>query len=56
MLNVGECGCDVCCFVWDMECWIIVVLVEFNVYGEICDGCVGVWVLCFDKFVLFDGI
>ena len=44
MLNVGERGRDVRCFVRDMEQWIIAALAEFNVHGEIRDGRVGVWV------------
>jgi len=44
MLNVGERGRDVRCFVRDMENWIIAALAEFNVRGEIRQGRVGVWV------------
>lgn len=44
MLNVGERGRDVRCFVRDLENWIIAALAEFNVTGEIRPGRVGVWV------------
>lgn len=55
MLNVGERGRDVRCFVRDMEQWIIAALTEFNVEGEIRDGRVGVWVPRHDKPLLPDG-
>ncbi|WP_438987611.1 lipoyl(octanoyl) transferase LipB [Marivivens donghaensis] len=55
MLNVGERGRDVRCFVRDMEQWIIAALAEFNVHGEIRDGRVGVWVPRPDKPLLPDG-
>lgn len=55
MLNVGERGRDVRCFVRDMEQWIIAALAEFNVHGEIRDGRVGVWVQRPDKPLLPDG-
>lgn len=55
MLNVGERGRDVRCFVRDMERWIIAALAEFNVHGEIRDGRVGVWVPRPDKPALPDG-
>jgi lipoyl(octanoyl) transferase len=55
MLNVGERGRDVRCFVRDMEQWIIAALTEFNVHGEIRDGRVGVWVPRPDKPLLPDG-
>lgn len=55
MLNVGERGRDVRCFVRDMEQWIIAALKEFNVEGEIRDGRVGVWVPRPDKPLLPDG-
>ena len=55
MLNVGERGRDVRCFVRDMERWIITALAEFNVHGEIRDGRVGVWVPRPDKPSLPDG-
>ena len=55
MLNVGERGRDVRCFVRDMERWIITALAEFNIHGEIRDGRVGVWVPRPDKPALPDG-
>ena len=55
MLNVGERGRDVRCFVRDMEQWVIAALAEFNVHGEIRDGRVGVWVPRPDKPLLPDG-
>ena len=55
MLNVGERGRDVRCFVRDMERWIIAALAEFNVHGEIRDGRVGVWVPRPNKPALPDG-
>jgi lipoyl(octanoyl) transferase len=55
MLNVGERGRDVRCFVRDMERWTIAALAEFNVHGEIRDGRVGVWVPRPDKPALPDG-
>jgi lipoyl(octanoyl) transferase len=55
MLNVGERGRDVRCFVRDMEQWIIAALAEFNVHGEIRDGRVGVWVPRPDKPLLPNG-
>lgn len=44
MLNVGQRGRDVRCFVRDLEAWVIATLAEFNVRGEVRDGRVGVWV------------
>jgi lipoyl(octanoyl) transferase len=44
MLNVGERGRDVRCFVRDLENWVIAALAEFNVTGHIRPGRVGVWV------------
>jgi lipoyl(octanoyl) transferase len=44
MLDVGQRGRDVRCFVRDLESWIIAALAEFNVKGEIRTGRVGVWV------------
>jgi lipoyl(octanoyl) transferase len=55
MLNVGERGRDVRCFVRDMEQWIIAALAEFNVHGEIRDGRVGVWVPRPEKPLLPNG-
>ncbi len=49
MLNVGERGRDVRCFVRDLEAWIIAALGQFNVKGEVRDGRVGVWVQRPDK-------
>lgn len=44
MLDVGQRGRDVRCFVRDLEQWIIAALAEFNVTGQIRAGRVGVWV------------
>lgn len=55
MLNVGERGRDVRCFVRDMESWVIAALAEFNVHGQIRDGRVGVWVDRPDKPRNIDG-
>ena len=44
MLNVGERGRDVRCFVRALENWVIATLAEFNVTGEVRPGRVGVWV------------
>ena len=55
MLNVGERGRDVRCFVRDLERWVINTLAEFNVTGEIRDGRVGVWVERPEKPPLPDG-
>jgi lipoyl(octanoyl) transferase len=55
MLNVGERGRDVRCFVRDMENWIIAALAEFNVRGEIRQGRVGVWVERPEKGLNADG-
>ena len=55
MLNVGQRGRDVRCFVRDMEQWVIAALGEFNVHGEIRDGRVGVWVPRPEKPPLPDG-
>ncbi|MCU0901304.1 MAG: lipoyl(octanoyl) transferase LipB [Cypionkella sp.] len=44
MLNVGERGRDVRCFVRALENWVIAALGEFNVRGEVRPGRVGVWV------------
>ena len=44
MLNVGDRGRDVRCFVRAMENWVIAALAEFNVTGEVRPGRVGVWV------------
>jgi lipoyl(octanoyl) transferase len=55
MLDVGQRGRDVRCFVRDLERWIIASLAEFNVRGEIRDGRVGVWVTRPDKAPLPDG-
>ena len=44
MLDVGQRGRDVRCFVRDLEKWVIAALAEFNVTGLIRPGRVGVWV------------
>ena len=44
MLDVGNRGRDVRCFVRAMENWVIATLAEFNVTGEVRLGRVGVWV------------
>jgi lipoyl(octanoyl) transferase len=51
MLDVGQRGRDVHCFVRDLENWIIAALAEFNVTGLIRSGRVGVWVERPDKGV-----
>jgi lipoyl(octanoyl) transferase len=45
MLDVGERGRDVRCFVHQVEDWVIATLAEFNVTGERRAGRVGVWVV-----------
>ena len=55
MLNVGERGRDVRCFVRDLERWVIATLAEFNVTGEIRPGRVGVWVTRPDRTPNPDG-
>ncbi len=55
MLNVGQRGRDVRCFVRDIEGWVIDTLSEFGVRGEIRDGRVGVWVPRPDRPPLPDG-
>ncbi len=49
MLDVGKRGRDVRAFVKQLEAWVIAVLGEFNITGEIRDGRVGVWVQRPDK-------
>ncbi len=49
MLDVGARGRDVRAFVRQLEDWVIAVLGEFNVTGELRDGRVGVWVTRHDK-------
>ena len=44
MLDVGKRGHDVRRFVQQLENWVIAMLQEFNVTGEIRQGRVGVWV------------
>ncbi|SEK55822.1 lipoyl(octanoyl) transferase [Roseovarius nanhaiticus] len=56
MLNVGMRGRDVRAFVAQLEAWVIAVLDEFNVKGELRDGRVGVWVTREDKPLGPDGI
>lgn len=55
MLNVGQRGRDVRCFVRDLEAWVIATLAEFNLRGEIRDGRVGVWVPRPEKPRMADG-
>jgi lipoyl(octanoyl) transferase len=55
MLNVGNRGRDVRCFVRDLENWVIATLAEFNIKGEIRPGRVGVWVERPEKPPLADG-
>lgn len=55
MLNVGERGRDVRCFVRALENWVIAALAEFNVTGEIRPGRVGVWVQRPDRPAHADG-
>ncbi|WP_420584296.1 lipoyl(octanoyl) transferase LipB [Ruegeria sp.] len=49
MLDLNKRGKDVRGFVKQLENWVIAVLAEFNVTGEIRDGRVGVWVRRDDK-------
>lgn len=56
MLDVGKRGRDVRAFVAQLEAWVIAVLDEFNVKGELRDGRVGVWVTREDKPLGPDGI
>ena len=49
MLNVGQRGRDVRCFVQDLEKWVIATLGEFGLTGHIRDGRVGVWIERPDK-------
>ncbi|WP_281966648.1 lipoyl(octanoyl) transferase LipB [Roseovarius nanhaiticus] len=56
MLNIGMRGRDVRAFVAQLEAWVIAVLDEFNVKGELRDGRVGVWVTREDKPLGPDGI
>lgn len=49
MLDVGRRGRDVRRFVQQLEAWVIAVLEEFNLRGEVRDGRVGVWVQRHDK-------
>ncbi len=55
MLDVGERGSDVRCFVRDLERWIIATLATFDVTGQVRTGRVGVWVDRPDKPPLADG-
>ena len=55
MLNVGQRGRDVRCFVRDLENWTIATLAEFGVSGEIRPGRVGVWVVRPDRPPSADG-
>jgi lipoyl(octanoyl) transferase len=56
MLDVGARGRDVRAFVQQLEDWVIAVLDEFNVKGELRPGRVGVWVTRHDKPLASDGI
>ncbi len=49
MLDVGRRGRDVRAFVQQLEAWVIAVLDEFNITGELREGRVGVWVQRHDK-------
>lgn len=49
MLDLGKRGRDVRAFVRQLEDWVIAVLDEFNVKGEVRPGRVGVWVTRTDK-------
>jgi lipoyl(octanoyl) transferase len=55
MLDVGQRGRDVRCFVRDLERWVIATLAEFGVRGEIRPGRVGVWVTRPDRPPAPDG-
>lgn len=55
MLDVGARGRDVRAFVRQLEDWIIAVLDEFNIKGELRNGRVGVWVTRDDKPLLPTG-
>jgi lipoyl(octanoyl) transferase len=55
MLDVGQRGRDVRCFVRDIERWVIDTLAEFGVHGEIRSDRVGVWVGRPDKPPMADG-
>ncbi len=55
MLDVGNRGRDVRCFVRALENWVIATLAEFNVKGEIRTGRVGVWVTVPDRAPNPDG-
>ena len=55
MLNVGQRGRDVRCFVQDLERWVIATLGEFGLSGHIRNGRVGVWIERPDKSALPDG-
>ena len=55
LLNVGNRGRDVRCFVRDLETWVIATLDQFNLRGEIRQGRVGVWVQRPEKPAQLDG-
>lgn len=55
MLDVGQRGRDVRCFVRDIEVWVIATLAQFGVVGEVRPGRVGVWVARPDKSPAADG-
>ncbi|MBD0866043.1 MAG: lipoyl(octanoyl) transferase LipB [Rhodobacteraceae bacterium] len=55
MLNVGQRGRDLRCFVETLERWVILTLDHFNVTGHMRPGRVGVWVERPDKPALATG-
>ena len=55
MIDVGNRGRDVRCFVRALENWVIATLAEFNVAGEVRPGRVGVWVTRADRAPNPDG-
>ena len=56
MLDVGRRGRDLRVFVRQLEAWVIAVLGDFNITGEVRDGRVGVWVSRNDKPLTTDGL
>ncbi|MFD0858652.1 lipoyl(octanoyl) transferase LipB [Roseovarius aquimarinus] len=56
MLDVGRRGRDVRAFVQKLEAWVVAVLDEFNVTGELREGRVGVWVTRHDKPLSASGV
>ena len=55
LLDVGNRGRDVRCFVRQLEDWVIATLDQFNLRGEVRQGRVGVWVERPDKPPMPDG-